>query len=277
MGRDVIEMEITRVRRRLAEFECERMSLEATLTNLQRQLATVEENKRPSVFEGASVTNSSPSAEKIALFRRLFAGRPDVFPMRWENRKAGRAGYSPACANEWVKGVCGKPKVKCGECPHQAFIPVSDEIVARHLRGGDARSSDFVAGVYPLLPDETCWFLAADFDKENWRQDASGFLQTCHSRGIEACLERSRSGNGGHVWIFFSEPVSARIARQMGAALITETMERRPEIGFSSYDRFFPSQDTMPIGGFGNPIALPLQRRAREAANSVFVDSDLGV
>lgn len=110
----------------------------------------------------------SPSAEKIALFRRLFAGRPDVFPVRWENRKTAKSGYAPACANEWFRGICGKPRVKCGECPHQAFIPVTDDIIEKHLRGGnDVRASDgdFVAGVYPLLPDETCWFLAADFQE----------------------------------------------------------------------------------------------------------------
>ncbi len=224
------------------------------------------------------VIAASSSAEKIALFRHLFAGRADVFPVRWENRKTAKSGYSPACANEWVRGICGKPQVKCGECPHQAFIPVTDDIIEKHLRGGNgARASggDFVAGVYPLLPDETCWFLAADFDEENWAADALAMLETCQAKGVPAALERSRSGNGGHVWIFFSEPVSARTARQLGAAMLTETMERRPEIGFGSYDRFFPSQDTMPVGGFGNLIALPLQRRARELGNSVFIDQDL--
>lgn len=226
-------------------------------------------------FADAPVTNSSPSMEKVELFRQLFAGRPDVFPARWENRKDGRSGYSPACSNEWAKGICGKPKVKCGDCPHQAFIPYSEDIIEKHLRGGDAHSSDFVAGVYPLLQDETCWFLAADFDKESWADDTRALLATCRAKGIAAALERSRSGNGGHVWIFFSEPVPAKIARQLGAALITETMENRPEIGFTSYDRFFPNQDTMPLGGFGNLIALPLQRKARENGNSVFVDGDL--
>jgi hypothetical protein len=187
------------------------------------------------------VTAASPAAEKVALFRRLFAGRADVFPVRWENRKSAKSGYAPACANEWVKGICGKPQVKCGECPHQAFIPVTDGIIEKHLRGEDAHGSggDFVAGVYPLLPDETCWFLAADFDEESWAADALAVLETCQAKGVPAALERSRSGNGGHVWIFFSEPVSARTARQLGAAMLTETMERRPEIGFASYDRFF--------------------------------------
>lgn len=267
--------EIARVRRRLAALDAERMALALRLETLEQKSISDHQAGERTLFADAPVTNSSPSSEKIALFRSLFAGRPDVFPTRWENRKTGASGYSPACSNEWAKGICGKPKVKCGDCPHQAFIPYSEDIIEKHLRGGDARSSDFVAGVYPLLQDETCWFLAADFDKENWAEDTRALLATCHAKGIEAALERSRSGNGGHVWIFFSEPVPARIARQLGAALITETMENRPEIGFTSYDRFFPNQDTMPLGGFGNLIALPLQRRARENGNSVFVDGDL--
>lgn len=152
---------------------------------------------------------------------------------------------------------------------------MSDEIIARHLRGGGTRSGDFVAGVYLLLADGTCWFLAADFDKQDWAADASAFLEACRARGIAAALERSRSGNVGHVWMFFDEEVPAGIARQMGAALMTETMERRPDIGFASYARLFPNQDTMPIGGFGNLIALPLQGRARKAGNSVFVNDSL--
>ena len=151
-------------------------------------------------------------------------------------------------------------------------------MIDKHLRGGDSHrraAGDFVAGVYPLLTDETCWFLAADFDKKDWAADALAMIDTCRAKGVPASLERSRSGNGGHVWIFFSAPIPARIARQLGAAIVTETMERRPEIGFASYDRFFPSQDTMPLGGFGNLIALPLQRRARKNGNSVFIDRNL--
>nr|WP_064251304.1 DEAD/DEAH box helicase [Rhizobium leguminosarum]OAP88127.1 restriction endonuclease subunit R [Rhizobium leguminosarum] len=267
---------IARIRRRLADLNEERMALERELEAFEQQLISDSRvaAEKPA-FTDAPVTNSSPSMEKVELFRQLFAGRPDVFPVRWENRKDGRTGYSPSCSNEWAKGICGKPKVKCGDCPHQAFIPYSEDIIERHLRGGDIRSSDFVAGVYPLLQDETCWFLAADFDKESWADDTRALLATCHAKGIAAALERSRSGNGGHVWIFFSKPVPAKVARQLGAALITETMENRPEIGFTSYDRFFPNQDTMPLGGFGNLIALPLQRKARENGNSVFVDGDL--
>jgi superfamily II DNA or RNA helicase len=274
-----LELEIEQVRARLAANEAERKELEAALRDLvSRCSAAAADHSSPTIADAPRVMAASSAAEKIALFRRLFAGRADVFPVRWENRKTAKAGYAPACANEWVKGICGKPQVKCGECPHQAFIPVTDDIIEKHLRGSEgARGSggDFVAGVYPLLPDETCWFLAADFDEESWAADALAVLETCQAKGVPAALERSRSGNGGHVWIFFSEPVSARTARQLGAAMLTETMERRPEIGFASYDRFFPSQDTMPVGGFGNLIALPLQRRARELGNSVFIDQDL--
>jgi superfamily II DNA or RNA helicase len=272
-GKSDIEADLTRARARLANLDAERSDLQHEVQALEILLALekVPTEKQPS-FENAPITNTSSSHEKVDLFRRLFAGRPDVFPVRWDNKKTGRSGYSPACANEWVKGICEKPKVKCGACPHQKFIPPNEKVIEKHLRGG---KGDFVAGVYPLLPGDTCWFLAADFDKATWAADANALLETCRAKQVPAGLERSRSGNGGHVWIFFSEPVSARLARKLGSVLITETMERWPEIGFASYDRLFPNQDIMPLGGFGNLIALPLQNNARKAGNSVFVDADL--
>jgi len=156
-GWDETSEEITRIRRRLADLDAERAELELVLEELEQKLASGSRAAERSSFTDAPVTNNSPSIEKIELFRRLFAGRPDVFPVRWENRKAGRSGYSPACSNEWAKGICGKPKVKCGECPHQAFIPPIADIIEKHLRGGDGRFGDFIAGVYPLLQDETCF------------------------------------------------------------------------------------------------------------------------
>jgi superfamily II DNA or RNA helicase len=276
---DAEKNEVARIRARLGSLNAERAALEERLAAFERRRETPIGVDSPPAQAGdpPTITSSSPTAEKVAFFRRLFAGRPDIFPVRWENQKAGKSGYAPACANEWAKGICGKPRVKCGECPHQAFIPVSDGMIEKHLRGGDRgwrADADFVAGVYPLLSDETCWFLAADFDKDDWMADALAMIDTCHAKGVPAALERSRSGNGGHVWIFFSEPVPARIARQLGSALLTETLERRPDVGFASYDRFFPSQDTMPLGGFGNLIALPLQRKSRERGNSVFIDEN---
>jgi superfamily II DNA or RNA helicase/very-short-patch-repair endonuclease len=218
------------------------------------------------------VDQHSPPAAKIALFRALFRGREDIYARRFESRKTGKSGYQPACAHEWSPGVCEKPKVKCVQCPHRRFLPVTDEAIGWHLSGRDAQGRDFVMGVYPLLQDETCFFLAADFDKTQWQLDVGAVLETCRQLQLSAALERSRSGRGGHVWLFFAEPIPAGLARRLGAHLLTETMERRPQIGLDSYDRFFPNQDTLPQGGFGNLIALPLQRRPRQLGHSVFVD-----
>ena len=271
--------DIGQIRAALAVLDLERQRLISKLDQLQRAAVPVPVAPPP-VQAKPGISNSSMAAEKVALFRRLFAGRTDVVPVRWENQKTGKSGYSPACMNEWVRGVCSKPQVKCGDCPNQAFIGASDAVVECHLRGEDRirknrRETGFVAGVYPLLFDDTCYFLAVDFDKKDWTGDAKAFLETCRDLDVPAALERSRSGNGGHVWIFFSESIAASEARRLGTLLLTRAMNRRPEIGFASYDRLFPSQDTMPRGGFGNLIALPLQRLAREKGNSVFIDDAL--
>ena len=254
--------EVVRIRERLARLDLERANLETRLSAMEGT-GTVEKNAPRG---GDPITNRSSTAEKVALFRSLFMGREDVYPKRWENARTQKSGYAPVCGNEWKPGICGKPNVRCGVCPHQAFIPVTDDTVEAHLRGRHT------IGVYPMLPDDTCRFLASDFDKETWQRDAEAFLAACRSQGVPAGLERSRSGNGGHVWIFFKEPMPASLARRVGAHLLTEAMELCPDIGFESYDRFFPSQDTVPTGGFGNLIALPLQHGPRESGNSVFLD-----
>ena len=261
---DTYAGEAARVRVRLARLDAERAELERRLAELMRSTSMQPASANPD----GTVTNRSPTSDKIALFRTLFGGREDVYPRRWENTAKGRAGYAPVCANEWKPGVCHKPRVRCGACPNQAFVPVTDEAIERHLRGRHTM------GVYPMLADDTCRFLAADFDKATWRRDAGAYLDACHAKGVPAALERSRSGNGAHVWFFFAEPVPASLARRLGAHLLTEAMERNPDIGFRSYDRFFPSQDTMPQGGFGNLIALPLQGGPRENGHSVFLDGD---
>jgi len=218
------------------------------------------------------VTNQSPSAAKINLFRSLFRGREDVYPRRFESRKTGRGGYQPACANEWVRGLCEKPRIKCLECPNRRFLPVTDEVVRQHLSGRDDLGREFVMGLYPLHSDETCYLLAVDLDGDAWQADIGALRETCGRLALPAALERSRSGQGGHLWLFFAEAIPASMARNVGSYLLTETMEGRPEIGLSSYDRLFPNQDTMPKGGFGNLIALPLQKKPRAAGNSVFLD-----
>jgi superfamily II DNA or RNA helicase len=205
---------------------------------------------------------------KVALFRSLFRGRADVYPIRWES-KAGKSGYAPACANEWRPGVCEKPRIKCSDCGHRQLLPLTDEVIFRHLAG------DVVVGIYPLLPDDTCYFLAVDFDEAEWRDDARAFVQSCHELNVPVALEISRSGNGAHAWIFFDCNVSAYDARRLGAAIISHACERTRQLALSSYDRLFPNQDYMPKGGFGNLIALPLQKRARAKNNSIFVDDSL--
>ena len=218
------------------------------------------------------INQDSPPAVKIALFRSLFRGRTDVYPVRFQSRKTGKAGYAPACANEWVRGVCEKPRIKCADCPSRCFLPVTDDVIRWHLSGRGEQAQEFVIGVYPMLQDETCYFLAIDFDRENWQTDTDAFLETCHRLDLPAALERSRSGNGGHIWFFFEEAILASLARKLGSHLLTETMERRPELGLGSYDRLFPNQDTLPKGGFGNLIALPLQKQPRQFGNTVFLD-----
>ncbi|MES2262666.1 MAG: DEAD/DEAH box helicase family protein [Pseudomonadota bacterium] len=207
--------------------------------------------------------------EKVHLFRRLFRGRDDVFPIRWESQQSGKTGYSPFCANEWRRGICEKPRIKCGECQHSLYAPVTDHVITRHLKG------EITAGVYPLLFGDRCHFLAIDFDEDDWREDARAVFQTCQLNELPAALEISRSGNGAHLWLFFASPVWAREARLLGSALISATCVRTRQLKLASYDRLFPNQDTMPKGGFGNLIALPLQKYPRELGRSVFVDANL--
>ena len=252
----------------LARLVAQHSDTRTRLATLQSELAALgtrpEVRMRPAIVAEAVVPRTP--AEKVGLFRSLFRGRPDVFPTRFVSKKTDKAWYAPACANKFVRGVCALPAIRCGECPNQAFQPVDDQAILDHLRGRH------VMGVYPLLEDETCWFLAADFDKASWQDDVSAFVVTCHSADVPAAVERSRSGNGAHVWIFFEAPISATAARQMGCYLITETMARHHQLGMDSYDRLFPNQDTMPRGGFGNLIALPLQHEARRHGNTLFVD-----
>ncbi len=223
----------------------------------------------------SGVHHRSLAAAKIALFRSLFRGREDVYPRRFVSWKTGKAGYSPACSNEWVAGICEKPRIKCALCPHRRFLAVTDDVIRRHLAGKDEEGREFVMGIYPMLLDETCFFLAADFDGADWQEHAKAILATSRHLELPASLERSRSGDGGHVWFFFHEAIPATLARKLGSHVLTEAMERWPEIGLESYDRFIPNQDTLPQGGFGNVITLPLEKRPRDSGNSVFLDENL--
>lgn len=276
--------ELERLRKRLKEIDVERSKVVAEISRLTESIKT-----RPvqnEVYPTKSVINISPientqqpplvqlsgssdlfSSEKVNLYRSLFRGRDDVYARFWQSKHSLRSGYSPVCNHEWNRDLCQKPKLRCSDCPNRDLVPVTDTVIRKHLDG------KMTVGVYPLLKDDNCHFLAIDFDKSSWMEDISAFSETCKSMGIPTATERSRSGNGGHLWIFFSEAVSASEARKLGCYFLTQTMSHRHQIGLDSYDRLFPNQDTVPKGGFGNLIALPFQKEPSEKGNTLFLDS----
>jgi superfamily II DNA or RNA helicase len=259
--RDQLLNAITEIKAEMARLNQARDRTAAKFEKLQAELAHLDDVEHGKAI--AQFTKYARPEEKVQLFADFFRGRDDVFARLWENKKSGKKGYSPVCEYEWQPGICTKPEKKCTNCK---FVPLAHESLRAHLEG------QHVIGVYPLRKDETCYFLAVDFDKANWQEDAATFLEVCNSMNVSAALERSRSGNGGHVWIFFEEPIPAYFARNMGSYLITETMSRHYHLSMTSYDRLFPNQDTMPKGGFGNLIALPLQKQARKFGNTEFLD-----
>ena len=198
---------------------------------------------------------SSPD-DKIGLFRSLFAGRDDVYAVRWQNDRSQKSGWSPAVVGGWANS----------KRPDREYEPLTDAVIERHLAG------EISAGLYPLHRNDRCRLLACDFDGGSWALDALAYLDACRDAGLPAVLERSRSGDGGHVWVFFSGQVPAADARKVGAAMLRRAMASRVEIDLSSYDRLFPSQDVMPKGSFGNLIALPLQGGCRKRGTTVFLD-----
>jgi len=256
-GGDMLR-DISAIDTRLAELEQEKQRLIALKVELQKSRPT------------PPVSDSLSPEQKIEIFRNLFRGRSDIFANRWQNQQ-GRSGYSVACNNEWVQGICNKPRIKCQECSHRQFSELSDQVIYRHLAGQQ------VVGLYPLLHDNTCHLLAADFDKGSWQDEVKAMSRACTKYGVPHAVEISRSGNGSHLWIFFEEKVPANEARLLGFGLLDKAMEVYPNLSFDSYDRLFPNQDILPEGGFGNLIALPLQREARLAGNSSFVDIELKV
>lgn len=261
-----------------AQAECARLKEEnARLRRLLSErgipVPALEQDRLPIAEVKAAdvrpaVNNESDPDVKLALFRSLFRGRADVYAIR-KQFKDGRWGYVPDSVRNW-KAVLSSNEAQRKKVDRETrkLLPLTDDVLEKHLKGMHT------IGVYPLLPDETCWFLAADFDKKTWQLDAAAFLATCRELGVPAALERSRSGNGGHVWIFFDRTIPTVTARKLGCSILTRTMESRHQIGLDSYDRFFPNQDTMPKGSFGNLIALPLQKIPRANDNSVFLDSE---
>jgi hypothetical protein len=235
----------------------EMLGLPKKNTTVTVQEAEVPEQNNIDKISVSSINKYSTPDEKIKLFQSLFRGRTDVYAKRCYSKKHESCYYIPACRNEWVKELCDRTRIKCKDCANRDLLPLTKEVINAHLRNNDENGAG-IAGVYPLLPDETCLFLAIDFDEAKWEDDIKVFRSVCYTYNIPVAIERSRSGNGVHAWIFFEAPVTAIIARKLGNALLTKAMSIRHEIRFSSYDRMFPNQDFMPKGGFGNLIALPL-------------------
>jgi len=253
----------------IAEIEARILQLEEELVVLKAKREELVHNQAVENKLTPTVTNLTPQ-QKVTLFKDLFRGREDIYAFRWTN-KQGRSGYTVACQNEWIPQVCNKPKIKCGECTSRQFKPLTDSTIYDHLSG------KITAGVYPLLAEDLCYFLAIDLDKSDWQDAVNAIRTTCNQLGMSVLVERSRSGNGAHVWIFFEEPTPARDARRLGFTLLDRAMEVHSGLSFESYDRLFPNQDTMPEGGFGNLIALPLQHSPRKQGNSSFIDEYFNV
>lgn len=229
--------------------------LKEKLYGLNKESERVEENTK----------NNISNEEKVKLFMSIFNARTDVYAKRWTSSKTGKSGYSPVCRNEFSKYKCDKVNVKCSECIHRDLEPLTEDVVLKHLKG------EITIGIYPLLLGDFCNFLAIDFDKKTYEKDVNAFWSVCDDLNIPIYVERSRSGNGAHAWMFFAESIPARIARKMGNILLTKTMDK-VSLDLDSYDRLFPNQDTLPNGGLGNLIALPFQGVSAKGGNTVFVN-----
>ena len=229
-----------------------------------REIRSAAESPELPLGKGTPGTNE----EKIDLFLSLFGARRSVYPKLWINLRKGSKGYSPACSNEWVHGVCEKPRVKCSDCPNQNFSPLDHSAIRSHLIGRHT------IGTYAIREDNSCIFLAADFDGGGWMQDIEAYRRAAEQMGISVGVERSRSGNGGHAWIFFASPVPAVLARRLGTLIVARASSFHRGMKLSTYDRFFPNQDTCPQGGFGNLIALPLQQEPRKSGHTLFLDEN---
>jgi len=262
LKRESLLAENKRLRDQYAKALAEIESLKRLIDPIAAKSISAEHPHKMPELRTTPVTKQSSIEEKVACFREYFKGREDVYASRGTD-KAGKAAYFTK------RQYLGKEN---GKAIWGENLPLTDEVIKDHLQN---ERRPVTIGIYPLLLDERCWFLAIDFDKKSWREDTKVFLETCRELAVPAALERSRSGNGGHVWIFFVEPIPARTARMLGSSILTYTLEKRHQIGLDSYDRLFPNQDTLPKEKkLGNLIALPLQRIPGKENNSLFIDEN---
>ena len=271
--------DVSALTQRIQELERENARLKAILDKNGIEYGSFESKTcETNHLEATAVSTCQFTLqEKVALFQSLFQGREDVFARRWYSSTTQKSGYQPVCNREWVREFCDKRKYKCADCPNRQFAPLTYNDIFNHLAGKDTLGRD-VIGLYPIRKDNTCCFLCTDFDDKScehgYKNDVLAFVNVCKTWNVPCYIERSRSGNGAHVWIFFEMPITAFKARKLGNAILTEAMNSDAHLSFKSYDRFFPNQDTLPEGGLGNLVALPLQGMARRKGNSVFVDEN---
>lgn len=235
---------------------------------IEKLKSYISTNDNRQTITNHSININSTLKEKIKLYRSLFHGRNDVFALRWDNESKNTHGYKPYCINEWKHGICNKSEVKCSDCDFRKFKSLEDKDIVDHLSGQKT------IGLYPLLSNDKCKFLAIDFDDTSWQKDVLLVVNAFSKFNISTSIERSRSGDGCHLWVFFYEEISARIARYFGNLILNYTLENNVGLDLGSYDRLFPNQDKMPKGGFGNLIALPLQRVPAKNKNSLFVNTN---
>ena len=235
------------------------------------QLEIDELKKRFNEITINSSEDISSREDSVKIFMNYFKGRNDVYPyLSIDKNNPNIKYYIPACTNEWKNGVCNKTMgKKCKTCQYRENKPISKETIYKHMYG------NYPIGIYPLLENDTCFFLSLDFDdkdsKKDIKSDVLAFASVCDKYEVPIAIERSRSGNGIHIWMFFDTNIKARTARKLGSLLLSKTMEIS-NISISSFDRMFPNQDTLPKGGYGNLIALPFQNEPSKYGNTLFID-----
>ncbi len=237
--------------------------------------------------QGARIIPREITETDAKVFFSMFLGRTDVYSKRTIKKSTGEVNYYTQCHNFWKNGclrITGS-KIKCQDCPKQAYKELKKEQIMEHLRGSAEDATD-VIGVFPLLTDDTCRFIVFDFDNhekdaekndfantdELWKEEVDSLRKICDINRIDALVERSRSGRGAHLWIFFQKPIEASLARKFGNALLNKGAESVNLKSFRFYDRMLPMQNHLPAGGLGNLIALPLQGQALKVGNSAFID-----